>query len=293
MRTRSGSKKATIAEPDDAPADADDAKDVNKQQVSDGDGRNSVVSQCHSFTIPIEGKKDIPCELRGAAPGTSPSLIWTHGAGGGIDNPATRDFAEGFAQEAPVIVFQSNSNLANRIQIYKTVMEHVKFSSALAGRSMGARAAGTIAAEEEAAEAVVLVSYPLIGAGGDVRDEILLNLPGRVDVLFVIGSKDSMCPFRHFEEVRAKMKARSWLAVAEGADHGMAINAKADSAAFRRKTGELAAKWLERRDPKKRLCEVSWDDERREPVVSAWREDDRKSDGGEAVEPELKKQKMV
>lgn len=297
MHTRSASKK--VDEPELVDNNKDDSNDHDKNEVTEDKAANnenhdSMDDQCHSFTIPFPTKKDIPCEHRGANPGTTPSLIWTHGAGGGIDNPATRDFAIGFARTSPVVVFQSNANLANRIKTYQTVMEHIDFASALSGRSMGARAAGTIAAGDERVKAVVLVSYPLIGKGGDVRDEILLKLPERVDVLFVIGSKDSMCPAEHFEEVRGRMIAKSWLVVGEGADHGMALKKSADSAAFRRKTGEVAAEWLRQRDPEKRFREVRWDDEKGIAMASPWREDDRgQSCRDTDNEPESKKQKVT
>lgn len=295
MHTRSATKKSNKAEPTHEKTNGDGDMDTAIEPAADNSIYEPTNEQCHTFTIPFEDRKDIPCELRGGPPGTTPSIIWTHGAGGGIDNPATRDFAIGFAQKSPLVVFQSNSNLPNRIKTYETVVEHVNFAAALSGRSMGARAAGTIAAEDERVEAVVLVSYPLIGKGGDVRDEILLNLPERVEVLFMIGSRDHMCPSEQFEEVRGRMKARSWLVVAEGADHGMALKKSADSAAFRRKTGEVAAEWLKQRDPGKRLCEVWWDDEMGEAVAGSWRIDDRdcSSSSHRDAEPERKKQKVT
>jgi len=295
MRTRSSTKKVDEPEPDiDEETGHDDVEHDVEDEASGDDNNDSADDECHSFTIPFPGKKDIHCELRGANPGATPSMIWTHGAGGGIDNPATHEFAVGFANIAPVVVFQSNANLANRVKTYEAVMDHVNFGSALGGRSMGARAAGTIAAEDNRVEAVVLVSYPLIGQGGDLRDEILLNLPERVDVLFVIGTKDHMCPSEQFDMVRGRMKVPSWLVVAEGADHGMALKKSADTTAFRQKTGEVAAKWLKQRDSKKRVCEVRWDDEEGKAVVSPWRDDDRVLTGrGSDDEPQPKKQKVT
>ena len=158
---------------------------------------------------------------------------------------------------------------------------------------MGARAAGTIAAENEGTKAVVLVSYPLIGKGGDLRDEILLNLPERVDVLFIIGSEDNMCPPDQFDEIREKMTARSWLAVVQDADHGMSVKPKAATEAMRKKTGELAAAWLKDRDAGLRFCTLRWDLEKEEAVAEAWEESGTlSSQTSDETQPKAKKRKV-
>lgn len=82
---------------------------------------------------------------------------------------------------------------------------------------------------------LVLASYPLKGPK-DIRDQILLDLPGNVEVLFVVGDGDAMCPLNLLDETRKKMVARSRLVVVKGADHGMHVNGKGSD----EKAGELA-----------------------------------------------------
>jgi predicted alpha/beta-hydrolase family hydrolase len=247
-----------------------------------------------SFQIPFKGKdKQIPCQMQGGDEGDKPALIFTHGAGGGLHNAATQDFASGFAETAPVLLFQGTMNLPNRIKAFENVIEHAESSGALGGRSMGARAAGTIAATNEETKAVVLVSYPLVGKGDDVRDDILLNIPKRVDVLFMIGSEDNMCPLDMLADVRAKMTARSWLVTVRGADHGMGVKKKdGESEAIRRRTGAVAAAWLQERDANKRSCSIYRDADAGQVVSGKWQKDDEVGKGNEDAEPEKKKRKV-
>lgn len=113
---------------------------------------------------------------------------------------------------------------------------------------MGARAAVMAAAEllEEEKDMeikLILVSYPLKGPK-DIRDQILLDLPAKIRVLFIIGGKDAMCPLKLLEEVRDKMEARGQLLVVRGADHGMHISGGVEKERGE-ETGRMAAKWVD------------------------------------------------
>jgi predicted alpha/beta-hydrolase family hydrolase len=92
----------------------------------------------------------------------------------------------------------------------------------LIGKSMGGRMGCHVALEEQV-EGVICLSYPLCG-GGDcskLRDEVLREL--RTPILFVQGTRDSLCPLDLLESVRAKMKARTSLHVVEGGDHSLMV----------------------------------------------------------------------
>lgn len=109
---------------------------------------------------------------------------------------------------------------------------------------MGARAA-VIAATEMLADAegevsarLILASYPLVSPKGDLRDEILVQLPAHVQVLFVVGERDEMCPLEKLEDVRKRMQAPSDLLVVRGAGHGMGI--KGTGKDGEREVGEAA-----------------------------------------------------
>lgn len=125
-------------------------------------------------------------------------------------------------------------NLAARVKAFHACIEHLeseekdKTDLLLGGRSMGARAAVMAASdiisssdEKKRDVQLILVSYPLKGPKDDLRDQILLDLPPHVKVLFVIGTKDAMCPLTLLDSVRAKMKAESWRLTVAGMDHGM------------------------------------------------------------------------
>jgi hypothetical protein len=224
-----------------------------------------------SFTIPYKDKQ-IYCERRGE-PDSKADLIFTHGAGGGLSNPATALFADGFAEVSPVVVFQGTMNLKSRVSSFEAVVEQEDTTSiALGGRSMGARAAVVCSQQmPERVKALVLASYPLVGAQkGDVRDQILLDLPNDVDILFISGSNDSMCDMKQLKAVVKKMKASCWIAEVKGADHGMSLKSKAAVEPVRKYTGSLAAQWLKSRDEKARYCSISWDTDAKEVTSSGW-----------------------
>jgi uncharacterized protein len=99
----------------------------------------------------------------------------------------------------------------------------------LIGKSMGGRIGCHVAVElarEEAAaserpSALVCLGYPLVAPGGAVRDEVLREL--RTPVLFVQGTRDSMCPLDRLASVRERMQAPSELHVVEGGDHSLVV----------------------------------------------------------------------
>lgn len=89
----------------------------------------------------------------------------------------------------------------------------------LAGKSMGSRVGCHVALEEPDVRALVCLGYPLVGATGKVRDEVLLAL--RTPALFVQGTRDRLCPLDRLAAVRARMTAPSALHVVEAGDHSL------------------------------------------------------------------------
>jgi uncharacterized protein len=93
----------------------------------------------------------------------------------------------------------------------------------LIGKSMGGRVGCHVAIEESVA-GVICLGYPLqSGASGAMRDEVLLAL--RTPILFVQGSRDSLCPLDKLAAVRARMTAPSTLLVVEGGNHSLEVSA--------------------------------------------------------------------
>jgi predicted alpha/beta-hydrolase family hydrolase len=93
----------------------------------------------------------------------------------------------------------------------------------LIGKSMGGRIGCHVALEEKV-DALVCLGYPLCGAGDrtKLRDEVLRAL--ETPILFVQGTRDSLCPLDLFQRVRAEMKASSVLHVVEGGDHSLIVS---------------------------------------------------------------------
>ena len=82
----------------------------------------------------------------------------------------------------------------------------------LIGKSMGARVGCHVAVTEKV-DAVVCLGYPLCGAGdrAKLRDEVLRAL--QTPILFVQGTRDSLCPLDILQVVRTEMKAPTVLHV--------------------------------------------------------------------------------
>lgn len=293
-------KRRAQAEVEDQDAGAEDANHsvlggTKGSYRVNGDHADAEDGVKH-FDIPFNDKSII-CERRGQ--GEDPSLIFTHGAGGGIANPATRDFADGFGEVAPIVTFQGTMNLQSRVKSYHAVTEHLDFDAALGGRSMGARAAVITATHEDRkTKALVLVSFPLVGAKNkDSREQILLDLPEDKDVLFITGTKDGMCDLEQLAAVANKMKASCWFAQVEGADHGMSWKWKSSVEAMRRQTGALAAGWLRERGREKRHCVIRWDEQAEQVQCSGWQQEveetEQASDAAEtAAKPTAKRRKV-
>ena len=92
----------------------------------------------------------------------------------------------------------------------------------LIGKSMGSRIGCHVSLEEKAS-ALVCFGYPLCG-GGDPskpRDKVLREL--RTPILFVQGTRDSLCPLDLLADVRSEMIAQNELHVVEGGDHSLVV----------------------------------------------------------------------
>jgi uncharacterized protein len=93
----------------------------------------------------------------------------------------------------------------------------------LAGKSMGSRVGCHLAPDARPA-ALVCLGYPLRGAGGKVRDEVLLAL--ETPILFVQGTRDPLGPLELLEDVRRRMRAPSAIHVVEGGNHSLEVTAR-------------------------------------------------------------------
>ena len=97
----------------------------------------------------------------------------------------------------------------------------------LIGKSMGSRVGCHVASAQDAiaerVRAVICLGYPLKGMGKTqkLRDEVLLALDK--PILFVQGSRDSLCPPELLAKVRKKMRTRNELYMIEGGSHSLEV----------------------------------------------------------------------
>ena len=92
----------------------------------------------------------------------------------------------------------------------------------LIGKSMGGRVGCHVSLEEKA-EGLVCLGYPLCAMGdrAKIRDKILRALS--TPILFVQGTRDSLCPLDLLANVRAEMKTPNFLQIVEGGDHSLRV----------------------------------------------------------------------
>jgi len=111
---------------------------------------------------------------------------------------------------------------AHREALSKARERHPSTSTILIGKSMGGRIGCHVSLEEKV-DGLVCLGYPLCAMGDrtKLRDEVLraLNTP----ILFVQGTRDSLCPLNLLERVRIEMKAQNFLHVVEGGDHSLRV----------------------------------------------------------------------
>jgi predicted alpha/beta-hydrolase family hydrolase len=90
---------------------------------------------------------------------------------------------------------------------------------------MGGRVGCHVALEEKV-DGVVCMGYPLCAMGdpSKLRDQVLRDL--RTPILFVQGTRDSLCPLDLLESVRKEMSAPNVLHVVEGGDHSLIVRKK-------------------------------------------------------------------
>ena len=249
----------------------------------DGDVSQDPSMAQRSLVVDLPPKASIEClysaKYIGDLHWTEPDLTFTHGAGGTLQSEAMANFTHGFvslASRPKIFCFKGNMNLKSRVKMFAAVIESrgehnghgVKISAtSLGGRSMGARAA-VMAATKDTTH-LVLVSYPL-HTDKEVRDEILLDLPEFIKVIFVSGDHDSMCDLDRLEAVRRKIKCKTWRVIVQEADHGMNVKPKAGTQDVGRKTGEVVADWLGNCNEELREGKISWDPEAEIAQWSGW-----------------------
>jgi len=112
--------------------------------------------------------------------------------------------------------------VAAHTEALREARETLAGPAVLIGKSMGSRIGCHVALKEKVG-AMICLGYPLCG-GGDpakLRDQVLRELT--TPILFVQGTRDSLCPLILLEQVRGEMSAPNELYVVEGGDHSLAV----------------------------------------------------------------------
>jgi len=112
--------------------------------------------------------------------------------------------------------------MAHRAALSDARQRHPAELTILVGKSMGGRVGCHVSLEEKV-DGLICLGYPLCAMGDrtKLRDEVLraLNTP----ILFVQGTRDSLCPLDLLERMRTEMKAPNFLHVVEGGDHSLRV----------------------------------------------------------------------
>ncbi len=162
-----------------------------------------------------------------------PLFLFAPGAGAPTTHPWMQRWKELLSTIGDVVVFDYPYMQQGRmrpdprpqlIAAHRQALAEARRDTAtfLIGKSMGGRMGCHVALEEKV-EGVVCLGYPLCG-GGDpakLRDAVLRAL--QTPILFVQGTRDSLCPLELLEGVRTQMKARNSLHVVEGGDHSLLV----------------------------------------------------------------------
>ncbi|GAQ90019.1 alpha/beta-Hydrolases superfamily protein [Klebsormidium nitens] len=242
--TVAGGKKATSE--GEAKGGGRKGRTTGTKRRKKGDGTGSGGSRAGGVGTSAAKKARGGAKGKGAS-GKAPLIVFAHGAGAGSSSPFMqrwRDLLREALGAVDVVTFDypylASGKKGAPPKAEKLVDFHIatiksaqeKYPGAplvLIGKSMGSRVSCMIGGREDSGldvAAVVCLGYPLKGMGkGPLREQTLLDL--KCPVLFVQGSKDSMCPLDSLADVRERMSADNNLYVVEGGDHGLSVGVKA------------------------------------------------------------------
>jgi len=164
-----------------------------------------------------------------------PLLLFAHGAGVSSSHPWMQGWAARLSELGDVSPFdypyaqagrKSPDRLEKLVAAHREALQRARGRSrrpvVLVGKSLGARV-GCHVALEEPVTALVCFGYPLRGTTqrAELRDEVLRQL--KIPILFIQGSRDSLCPVDVLQRVRRKMNAYNELLLVEGGNHSLQV----------------------------------------------------------------------
>jgi uncharacterized protein len=165
-----------------------------------------------------------------------PLILFAPGAGAPSSHPWMQSWKERLSEVGDVETFEYEYMCegrkrpdplpkliaAHREALHRARERHRAESTILVGKSMGGRVGCHVSLEEKV-DGLVCLGYPLCAMGdrSKLRDEVLRALT--TPILFVQGTRDSLCPLDLLERVRAEMKAPNFLHTVEGGDHSLRV----------------------------------------------------------------------
>ena len=164
-------------------------------------------------------------------------ILFAHGAGKGSDSEWMQAWAKRLGKLGKVVPFdypymaagkKAPDRLPKLIEAHREQLHAARkrfrkrTRVILAGKSMGSRVGCHLSLEEQVS-GLVCLGYPLQGMGKPekLRDEVLKQLTA--PVLFVQGTRDSLCPLDTLAKVRKRLKTRNELHVVETGNHSLTI----------------------------------------------------------------------
>jgi uncharacterized protein len=165
----------------------------------------------------------------------SPLFLFAPGAGAGSSHPWMLHWAELLKTVGSVFAFdypyrvqggKRPDPLPTLFATHRAALDKARQSHTgpiiLIGKSMGGRIGCHLALEETVA-GVVCFGYPLCGAGDrtKLRATVLRKLT--TPILFVQGTRDSLCPLDMLIPIREEIPAPNELYIVEGGDHSLLV----------------------------------------------------------------------
>jgi uncharacterized protein len=164
----------------------------------------------------------------------TPLFLFAPGAGAPSSHPWMQNWKERLSAIGTVETFDYNymrdgrkrpDRLPQLIAAHRKALSRARERyqpaiTILVGKSMGGRVGCHLSLEEKV-EGLVCLGYPLCAMGDrtKLRDQVLRALT--TPILFVQGTRDSLCPLDLLERVRSEMKAPNFLHLVEGGDHSL------------------------------------------------------------------------
>lgn len=66
------------------------------------------------------------------------------------------------------------------------------------------------------------------------------------------------------------MKVKTWTVVVNNADHGMDMRPSKATSKVGKMVGQVVARWIEDRNKTLTECQIHWDEEKNDVIVSHW-----------------------